>query len=50
MSKLTNPQQFGSSMNAHEILESVEMAPGKDLNETSAAAWASGRSGTARRR
>jgi hypothetical protein len=42
MSKLTNPQQFGSSMNAHEILESVEMAPGKDLNETSAAAWASG--------
>ena len=42
MSRLTNSKQFGENMSAHDILSSVEMAPGKDLHEASEAAWASG--------
>lgn len=45
MSKLTNPKQFGESMSAHEILGSIEMAPGKDLHKASEEAWASGLGG-----
>ena len=45
MSKLTNPKQFGESMSAHDILGSVEMAPGKDLFEASKTAWETGLGG-----
>ena len=45
MSRHTNPKQFGPSMSAHDILGSVEMAPGKDLFKASEKAWASGLGG-----
>ena len=45
MSRLTNPQQFGESMSAHDILESVQMAPNKNLFQASEKAWASGLGG-----
>jgi hypothetical protein len=45
VSRLTNPKQFGETMSAHDILGSIEMAPGKDLHKASEAAWASGLGG-----